>query len=288
MSTEQIVSNVPSQFEYRKYEIVLLSNKDIHLFINSITVKDELEMLSLANLTETKLFEEITKFIFKKIDSMDRVKYWDNNLDKFESSIIPADRELLLLGTLAASYEDDMEITQSCEVCNTQNDLKINIFNITETKGFDKGNLFERSAVVELGAPLPCRVQLGYPTVKDVKNTLKFVDTLYGSSPNDEMKKQTFMLRIFPILTTLKKFEYLSPDSNNFIEVPTNDLIKINSMIQAMTSPQLKKLTKAANDILDPDNIKVELKIKFNCKSCGHENEQIFGPTDFFFQTILT
>lgn len=215
------------------YEMVIPSTKKTVRYRPFLVKEQKALMLASESNQPTVMFRSVLDLLISCIED----KVYEKQLTSF-------DVEYMFLQLRAKSVGETAEISIACSECDHSNGLKINLEDITiEVKDIEK----------KIDLTDDIKVHLKYPSYLDMINT--------GVGDGKEVTaKQSFDI----MHSCVEAVE--TPDEK--ITMTDVDKKEVEEFIDSMNTDQFGKLQEFISTMP-----KLDHKVKFKCKECGHDNE---------------
>jgi hypothetical protein len=252
--------------KYPEYEIITPQTK-LSFTLRSLNVQEE-ENLKGSYLTSTKMSEHLNKCLYdvlvKKPDSI-------KDYDSFLRNVTIKDREALLYGLFHITYEDVRNYEVNCPSCDREFPITVKMsetFNFTEYPGND---VLTARKSVELPKTKGVFVTIKQPTLFDEITAMKQL----SSRPSSTLDAISETLII-------DKFEQTPEESIS----PTEFTDKEDIIDAYLMLPAKDKRT-IFNTYMDNfGKYGIELKMKYDCASCGATNVYNIELVGNFFRAM--
>jgi hypothetical protein len=256
------------QVQYPEYEVITPQTK-LSFTLRSLNVSEE-ERLKGSMVTPNKIADHLNTCIFQSI-----VKKPEGitTLDDFLKKTTLKDRDALLYGLYHITYEEIRNYQLRCREC--ENEYKVTVqasstFNFNPYPGEDI--LSERSTF-ELPVTKGVFVTLKQPTLFDEMTGIKTLGSRPGS--NFELITETLII---------EKFEQDIQESKE--PKVYNDRIDVIDAYLTLPARDKREIFKHYSSKFGIYG--VDLKMKSNCTSCGHEEVHTIDLVESFFRSLYS
>ena len=254
--------------QYPEYEVITPQTKK-SFTLRSLNVSEE-ERLKGSMVTPTKIADHLNTCIFQSIV---KKPSGISTLDDFLKKTTLKDRDALLYGLYHITYEEIRNYQLKCREC--ENEYKVTVqasstFNFNPYPGED---ITADKLSFELPVTKGVFVTVVQPTLYDEMMGIKTL----GSRPGSTLDLITETLII-------KKFEQDVQESKE--PIVYKDRIDVIDAYLSLPARDKREIFKQYSERFGKYG--VDLKMKSNCTSCGHEDVHAIDLVESFFRSLYS
>jgi len=253
---------------YPEYEVITPQTKQ-SFTLKSLSVSEE-ERLKGSLVTPSKIADHLNACIFQSL-----VKKPDNitDLASFLKNTTLKDRDALLYGLYHITYEEIRNYQVKCKECSATYEVTVqasSTFNFTPYPG-DK--IIGETKTFELPVTKGVLVTIKQPTLFDEMIGIKNLNSRPGST-----------LELITETLIIDKFEQDVPERKD--PIVYDDRVDIVDAYMSISARDKREIFKQYSDKFGQYG--VDLKMKSNCTSCGHEDVYNIDLVESFFRSLYS
>jgi hypothetical protein len=254
--------------KYPEYEVITPQTKQ-SFTLRSLNVGEE-ENLKGSLVTPTKIADHLNACIFQAI-----VKKPEGitTLDDFLKKTTLKDRDALLYGLYHITYEEIRNYKVKCSECSNEYEVTVQASSTFNFNAFPGDDITKEKETFELPVTKGVFVTLIQPTLFDEMTGIKTL----GSRPGATLELITETLII-------EKFEQDITEKKE--KIVYDDRIDVIDAYLTLPARDKKEIFKHYTDKFGQYG--VDLKMKSNCVSCGHEDLHIIDLVESFFRSLYS
>lgn len=254
--------------QYPEYEVITPQTKQ-SFTLRSLNVSEE-ERLKGSMVTPTKIADHLNTCIFQ---SLVKKPSDITNIDAFLKKTTLKDRDALLYGLYHITYEEIRNYQLKCRECENEYKVTVQASSTFNFNPYPGDSILTDKLSFELPVTKGVFVTLIQPTLYDEMTGIKTL----GSRPGSTLDLITETLII-------KKFEQDIKDRKE--PLVYSDRIDVIDAYLSLPARDKREIFKQYTEKFGQYG--VDLKMKSNCTSCGHEDVHTIDLVESFFRSLYS
>lgn len=254
--------------KYPEYEVITPQTK-LSFTLRSLNVSEE-ENLKGSLVTPTKIADHLNRCIFQSI-----IKRPEEvaTLEGFLKKVTLKDRDALLYGLYHITYEEIRNYQVKCRECDANYQVTVQASSTFNFNPYPGDDIIGERAAFELPVTKGVVVTLKQPTLFDEMLGIKTLGTRPGST-----------LELITETLIIEKFEQDVEDRKE--PLVYQDRIDVVDAYLSLPARDKREIFKQYTNKFGQYG--VDLKMKSNCTSCGHEDIHTIDLVESFFRSLYS